>query len=124
MLYTTRTTCRLCGGDLKDVISLGDIHLSTFLDTNDNAPPKIPLDLTQCVNCDLIQLRHTTDGSAMYSDYWYQSGLNGSMVRALNDVVEKVFKNIFLNEFAVLNFKIIEISFVTGSRNYKSPGII
>jgi len=97
MLYTTRTTCRLCGEDLKDVISLGDIHLSTFLDTNDNAPPKIPLDLTQCVNCDLIQLRHTTDGSAMYSDYWYQSGLNGSMVRALNDVVEKVFKNIFLN---------------------------
>lgn len=97
MLYTTRETCRLCDHSLIDVISLGDIHLSTFLDISDNPPPKIPLDLVQCTNCDLIQLRHTTDGSAMYSDYWYQSGLNGSMIRALNDVVEKVHKHIFLN---------------------------
>jgi NDP-4-keto-2,6-dideoxyhexose 3-C-methyltransferase len=97
MLYTERTTCRLCDGTLKDVISLGDIHLSTFLDTNDNPPPKIPLDLVQCTQCNLIQLRHTTSGSAMYSDYWYQSGLNGSMVRALNNVVEEVFKRVFLN---------------------------
>jgi len=97
MLYTTRETCRLCNGYFKDVISLGDIHLSTFLDTNDNPPPKIPLDLVECVDCGLIQLRHTTSGQAMYSDYWYQSGLNGSMVRALNDVVEKVFKKAFLN---------------------------
>lgn len=97
MLYLERYSCRLCGGSFTDVISLGDIHLSTFLDTNDNAPPKIPLDLVQCTACDLIQLRHTTSGDAMYSDYWYQSGLNGSMVRALNDVVEKVFKHTFLN---------------------------
>ncbi len=34
----------------------------------------------------------------MYDNYWYQSGLNGSMVRALNDVVEKVFHHVFLNE--------------------------
>lgn len=97
MLYTTRETCRLCEGQLIDIISLGDIHLSTFLDTNDNPPPKIPLDLVQCTNCNLIQLRHTTSGDAMYSDYWYQSGLNGSMVRALNNVVEEVFKRVFLN---------------------------
>lgn len=97
MLYSTRTTCRLCDGFLAEVISLGDIHLSTFLDTNDNPSPKIPLDLVQCINCDLIQLRHTTSGSAMYDNYWYQSGLNGSMVRALNNVVEEVFKRQFLN---------------------------
>lgn len=102
MLYSTRTTCRLCNHPLIDVISLGDIHLSTFVDTNDNPSPKIPLDLVQCINCDLIQLRHTTDGNAMYSDYWYQSGLNGSMVRALNDVVEKVFKKVFLNEHDIV----------------------
>lgn len=102
MLYTERTSCRLCEGSLIDVISLGDIHLSTFLDTNDNPPPKIPLDLVQCTKCDLIQLRHTTSGEAMYSDYWYQSGLNGSMVRALNNVVEEVFKRVFLNNHDIV----------------------
>lgn len=96
-MYSTRTTCRLCNGNLKDIISLGNIHLSTFLDTNDNPPAKIPLDLVECNECSLVQLRHTTDNSAMYSDYWYQSGLNGSMVRALNDVVEQVFKHVTLN---------------------------
>ena len=102
MLYSTRTTCRICGSDLKDVISLGDIHLSTFLDTNDNPPPKVPLDLVICSQCQLVQLRHTVDGSAMYSEYWYQSGLNGSMVRALNDVVEEVFKRIQLNQHDIV----------------------
>jgi len=97
MLYTTRDTCRLCSKSLTDILSLGDIHLSTFVDTNDNPPPKIPLDLVQCTNCDLIQLRHTTNSEVMYSDYWYQSGLNGSMVKALNNVVEEVFKHTFLN---------------------------
>ena len=97
MLYSTRTTCRLCNGPLKDIISLGDIHLSTFLDTNDNPPPKIPLELVECEICSLVQLRHTTNSEAMYSNYWYQSGLNGSMVRALNNVVEEVFKRVELN---------------------------
>lgn len=98
MLYSTRTTCRLCEGPLKDIISLGDIHLSTFLDTNDNPPPKIPLELVECDKCSLVQLRHTTMGEAMYENYWYQSGLNGSMVRALNNVVEEVFKRVELND--------------------------
>jgi SAM-dependent methyltransferase len=97
-MYLTRDTCRLCEGKFKDVISLGEIHLSTFLDTNDNPSPKIPLDLVQCVDCGLIQLHHTTSSRLMYDNYWYQSGLNGSMVRALNDVVEKVHKHIFLNQ--------------------------
>lgn len=98
MFYTERETCRLCNGTLDPVISLGDIHLSTFLDTNDNPPPKIPLDLMICHDCQLVQLRHTVSSELMYSDYWYQSGLNGSMMRALNEVVEEVFKHISLNE--------------------------
>ncbi len=98
MTYFKRDTCRLCNGNLEDVLSLGEIHLSTFLDTNDNPPPKVPLDLMICTSCNLIQLRHTVSGDTIYSDYWYQSGLNGSMVKALNNVVESVFKRVFLNK--------------------------
>jgi NDP-4-keto-2,6-dideoxyhexose 3-C-methyltransferase len=96
MLYTTRETCRLCDGPLVDVLSLGDIHLSTFLDTNDNPPPKVPLDLVMCDTCTLLQLRHTVSSDAMYSDYWYQSGLNKAMIIALADVVNEVHKRINL----------------------------
>lgn len=97
MLYTTRTTCRLCEGTLSDVLSLGDIHLSTFLDTAENAPPKVPLDLVMCDKCTLLQLRHTVTPEAMYSDYWYQSGLNKAMIKALADVVEEVKKRVSLD---------------------------
>ncbi len=93
MLYKERTTCRLCEGPLSPILSLGEIHLSTFLDTNDNPPPKVPLELVICDNCTLIQLKHTVSSDVMYSDYWYQSGLNQSMVTALKDVVEQVYKH-------------------------------
>lgn len=96
-LYTTRTNCRLCGGPFRDVVSLGDIHLSTFLDTNENPPPKVPIDLVMCESCRLFQLRHTVNPTEMYGNYWYQSGLNDSMVKALGDVVCEVDKRIILD---------------------------
>jgi len=97
MLYTTRTTCRLCASSLEEILSLGEIYLSTFLDTNDDPPPKIPLDLMQCTKCSLLQLRHTVNPDAMYSDYWYQSGLNKAMVAALRDVVDEIRKRVSIN---------------------------
>lgn len=100
--YTERSTCRLCDGPLKDIISLGDIHLSTFLDTNEYAPPKAPIDLVQCIDCDLVQLRHTVNQQVMYSEYWYQSGLNQSMVTALKDVVDRVKSRIKLRTHDVV----------------------
>lgn len=97
-MYSTRTTCRLCEGDLKEILSLGDIHLSTFVDTNDSPPPKIPIDLMQCILCDCMQLRHTVDSDIMYDDYWYQSGLNQSMRDALKDVVDKAQQYVTIEE--------------------------
>lgn len=86
-VYKTRASCRLCDGPFEDVLNLGDIHLSTFLGTNEELPPKAPLDLVRCQHCDLFQLRHTVDQDAMYSQYWYKSGLNNSMKEALKNVV-------------------------------------
>ena len=87
-IYTERKNCRLCEGSFKEVLDLGPIHISTFVDTNDNPSPKVPITLVQCVECGLMQLQHTVSGDAMYSEYWYQSGLNSSMVTALKDVVD------------------------------------
>lgn len=83
-----RSTCRICGGPLKEVIDLGELSISTFLAVQQE-PPKIPMTLMSCTQCDLVQLKHTINGDIMYRDYWYKSGLNASMVAALKDVVDK-----------------------------------
>ncbi len=97
MIYETRTQCRICDGTFESVLNLGDIYLSTFLNTGDETPPQAPLDLVRCLKCNLYQLRHTVDQDAMYREYWYQSGLNKSMVAALKDVVECAKKRVKLN---------------------------
>ena len=92
-MYTTRNTCRICGdSDLISVLDLGPIHVSSFVDTNDNPTPKIPIELMKCQACGLMQLHHTVNGDVMYREYWYQSGLNPFMVDALRDVVNETLK--------------------------------
>ena len=91
-MFNTRTTCRVCGGSLTSVFNLGDVYVSTFVDTADSDAPKVPLELVLCNSCLLVQLKDTVDGSVMYSDYWYKSGLNKSMVSALGDVVHNAIE--------------------------------
>lgn len=97
-MYKTRETCRICEGSLADVLDLGDIYLSTFLSTNEENPPKAPLDLVRCIDCNLFQLRDTVDQDFMYSNYWYQSGLNASMREALSDVVHQATTRVELQD--------------------------
>lgn len=94
-MYTTRENCRICSGDLKPVLSLGDISLSTFID-DPREIPKAPLSLVRCVDCNLYQLEHTVDQDALYREYWYQSGLNASMRQALADVVQNALRRTVL----------------------------
>lgn len=98
-IYSTRTTCRLCNGNLTTVLNLGNIAISTFVDyPAKDGYPTAPIELCICDTCQLFQLRHTVSGNVMYSDYWYQSGLNKSMVAALKDIVDNVQDRIFLGK--------------------------
>lgn len=94
MLYTERNDCRLCNGQLSEVLNLGDVCISTFLAEGQPDPEKAPLQLMVCDDCNLVQLRHTVNPDVMYDDYWYQSGLNASMVAALRDVAVKALSKV------------------------------
>jgi len=85
-MYTTRTGCRICGGELETVLNLGEIFPSNFLAWG-MSTEKAPLELVKCTDCGLVQLRDTVELDEMYKQYWYLSGLNPSMVAALQDVV-------------------------------------
>jgi NDP-4-keto-2,6-dideoxyhexose 3-C-methyltransferase len=82
--------CRSCSSkNLSDVISLGKSYLSDFV-KNNQKPPRYPLSLTMCRNCYLLQLKHTTPSSLLYTEhYGYRSGINQTMKHELQELVEK-----------------------------------
>ncbi len=82
----TWTSCRVCGGSLDDILSLGDQYVSTFLGPGQPDGSKAPLELVLCRQCRLLQLRHTVPGEIMYEEYWYRSGTNQTMRDALADI--------------------------------------
>lgn len=82
----TRTTCRVCKGDLQDAFSLGDHYVSDFPLPAQPDGVKAPLELMLCRTCSLLQLRHTVPADTMYRNYWYRSGTNSTMREALGDI--------------------------------------
>jgi NDP-4-keto-2,6-dideoxyhexose 3-C-methyltransferase len=82
----TWTHCRVCGGSLDPILSLGEQYVSTFLAPDQPDGPKAPLELVLCRQCRLLQLRHTVPGEMMYQEYWYRSGTNQTMRDALADI--------------------------------------
>ncbi len=92
----TWTSCRVCGGPLDPILSLGDQYVSTFLKPEQPDGPKAPLELVLCEQCRLLQLRHTVSGDLMYENYWYRSGTNQTMRSALADISGEASKLVHL----------------------------
>lgn len=89
MQVITRTTCRICESELKDVFSLGEHYVNDFPEKWPHEGPKCPIDLVQCLNpeCELLQLRHTVDAETLYKgNYWYKSGINPIIVDDLKQI--------------------------------------
>jgi NDP-4-keto-2,6-dideoxyhexose 3-C-methyltransferase len=84
--------CRVCGGSLDPILSLGEQYVSTFLAPDQPDGAKAPLELVLCQQCRLLQLRHTVPGEMMYQEYWYRSGTNQTMRDALADISNSAAK--------------------------------
>jgi len=84
--------CRSCKSiNLNKIVDLGEQHLSDF--RNDySKPPKFPLCLLLCGNCNLVQLDTTVDRTLMYHDgYGYRSGVNEIIVSNLKMLVDYAY---------------------------------
>jgi NDP-4-keto-2,6-dideoxyhexose 3-C-methyltransferase len=86
------TRCRVCGSkELASILSLGSIYVSDFVTDRASGTEKTyPLELVLCDptqgGCGLLQLRHTVNPEKMYGFYYYHSGTNAMMRKALLDV--------------------------------------
>jgi len=93
-----RTTCRVCGGSLEHVLSLGDHYVSNFLPPGESDGIRAPLELALCRHCHLLQLKHTVPAEDLYRNYWYRSGTNKTMRDALADIAHKAERLMHLRE--------------------------
>jgi hypothetical protein len=94
-------SCRICGSTgIDSLLSLGVQSFTGIFPKDDQmVVPEGPLDLVKCSKCDLVQLGHSFDLNLLYGQhYGYRSGLNGSMVRHLNDKVQKLLKYVDLTD--------------------------
>jgi len=82
--------CRSCNSsEITPILSLGNLALSYFV-TDDTKPPSFPLTLVLCKNCFLLQLKHTTPSSLLYTEhYGYRSGINQTMRNELKEIAEQ-----------------------------------
>ena len=94
MIINELTYCIFCGSEVKKVVDFGSIHINDFpLDPN-HTPGEAPMVLDQCVNCDLVQLRHTVNPKVLYGEhYWYESGLNKKLKDNLFDIAGYINDN-------------------------------
>lgn len=82
-----RTTCRLSGKPLTEVINLGDLYISNFYESRDMDAPHAPLRIGIGEESGLLQLMDPVERPSLYQHYWYRSGTNATMTRQLGDVV-------------------------------------
>lgn len=97
--YTTRDSCRVCHSkNLTPLFSLGEQFVSDF-PTKENLDKgiKCPIELEQCNDCTLVQLKHTARQDFLYTrHYWYRSGVTQTMRESLRDVTQAIFRQVEL----------------------------
>jgi len=93
MRYAETTHCRSCrlpAEKFIPVLSLGPLYVSNFVEAPSEACHQAPLELVLCdvaqEGCGLVQLKHTTPPQWMYQQYWYRSGMNEGMRKALAEI--------------------------------------
>ena len=95
------TKCRVCDGStLTEVMDFGEQYLaSAFVESNQEHPladVRVPLSTVLCGNCGLLQLKQTVKRDLLFTEYFYRSGTNPMMRRALQDIAEDVTRRVDL----------------------------
>jgi len=101
MNYKLIEACRICGNrNLKTLIEFSPQFLSpTFVKSNQNnelSSVMVPLTLVMCSNeasangCGLVQLLETTNPKLLYTDYFYRTATNSTMLSDLKSLASSI----------------------------------
>ena len=83
------TECRIAGGPLEECINLGEQYVSNFVEPGEEKMGETgSLRVGISVDSGLVQLYDSFPPEKMYKNYWYYSGINASMRKELQSIVE------------------------------------
>jgi len=103
--------CRACNSNrLYDVVDLGKQYIQGSFERkklSNEFKTKIPLKLTLCKKCSLVQARYTVSPRILYENYWYSSGINNTMRSHLKNVSRESEKILRLDKTEII--KILDI---------------
>lgn len=125
MTYTTRKTCRVCGGsDLTPLFSLGTQAVSDFVPAEKvSHGTKCLIEIELCRGCSLVQAKHTAEQEFLYRRfYWFKSGTTQTLRDALTEAAQTAQRLANLQPGDV----VLDIGSndSTQLRAYTTPGII
>lgn len=88
-VYVERKSCRVCGDTyLPTVINLGEQKLQgQFPEIDRPDPPAAPLVIVRCLECGLMQTKHTVDPNAQFQNYYYRSSVSQTMRDHLKSLI-------------------------------------
>lgn len=89
------TQCLLCGGDTKQILSLGESPLANEFLSEPIEHDKFPLNLLQCGNCSHVQLDTLVSENRMYKNYLYVSGTSQINVKHFKDYANDILDRFF-----------------------------
>lgn len=92
-IASDQKTCRICKQNmLNDVIDLGQQYItSRFPVYGDFSTPKTGITLCLCMNCELLQLKQSTNRCELYEhEYGYMSGISNTMRAHLKQYQEEI----------------------------------
>lgn len=93
------TACRLCGGELDQVLGLMPTPPANDLLTNAEdslAQPRFPLEVMLCQACGHLQLHHEVSREALFNDYLYRTGVSESFRRHFEAYAQRMVQRSYL----------------------------
>jgi novobiocin biosynthesis protein NovU/D-mycarose 3-C-methyltransferase len=115
--------CRICGGELRTFLSLGETPLANAFVSPDRAAAaeqRFPLETARCAECSLVQLTVVVDPEVLFRDYVYASSASAPLLPHFDDLAASVAR-----DFASPGSLVVEIGSNDGIllRSLSSRGI-
>lgn len=86
--------CRVCSVELPVAfLDLGSQPLANAYAPLGVELVSVPLAVTRCPHCTMLQLTHTVNPSTMFSDYAYQSSVSSTWVQHCADFVDRLIEH-------------------------------
>lgn len=90
--------CRVCGGELSLILSLGKIPVVNYFPSFEElqSEKKYPLEIFVCKECSLVQLGYLLNGSKLFKNYHFLSSASTPLVGHLDSLAERIISTFSL----------------------------